>query len=157
ALGDASPAMLAVLLAAVVANLVLVGLLFWLVTRPFDARPAVPVATMLALIAASGLLNNLPLRPGLVGRSLYLKRYHALPHRQSVLVLLMVMALGGLVLGGVGLVIVLTPVAHHVKAILLAIAALLALTPITGPAMRLVARRPLGGAWLWIPVRIVDM
>ena len=75
---------LAALASAAAGNLLLSGLLFWTITRSFNAQPPVSFGKMLKLMCAAALVNYLPLRPGLVGRAAYLKLHHRLPLRKSV-------------------------------------------------------------------------
>jgi hypothetical protein len=65
---EASPHLVAMLVAAVVANVVLSGLLFSVLMSRYGR---VGLLEMQALIAASALLNFVPLRPGLFGRLAY--------------------------------------------------------------------------------------
>jgi hypothetical protein len=77
ALAAPSPRWVAVILLSVVGNVILSGLLFHLLTSRYGA---VPRGRMLALIAATSLVNYLPLRPGLVGRAVYLKRVYGIAY-----------------------------------------------------------------------------
>ncbi|WP_428389252.1 lysylphosphatidylglycerol synthase domain-containing protein [Mucisphaera sp.] len=110
----------------VLGNLVLTGVLWWLIHLPLPAEPRLGCVRMTGLMAASGLLNMIPgPRLGLVGRSLYLKRVHGILLRDSSLIILcMVVAtavvfplavlplwLGG-VLGGLGWGVILLLVAY---------------------------------------------
>ena len=93
----ARPHNFALLLAAVaLSNVFVIGVLFWLVNRPF-ADPERPVGfwIMQGLIAASGLLNYTPFKAGLIGRVAYLKLRHGIGYRESVLIHLI---LAGLIL-----------------------------------------------------------
>ena len=94
ALLDAEPGMLLALFAAVVVSAVLIpGLQFWLVTRPFVSTKPLSVATMQALLAASSLLNYTPVKAGLIGRVGYLKQYHGVGFRAAVLTHIMIGAI----------------------------------------------------------------
>lgn len=74
------------------ANLVLDAFVFWAVLVPF--RPPRPVALreMVALIAATSLLNYLPMRAGMIGRAAYLKQRHGVSYHASVVMMLGVAA-----------------------------------------------------------------
>lgn len=76
--------LLGLVAASVLLNLVLTGLLFHVLTSRVGR---VGVVEMQALIAASTLLNYLPLRPGLVGRVAYHRAANQIPVRASVVVL----------------------------------------------------------------------
>ncbi len=156
-LASASPWTLAALAGLVVANLIVTAALFQIVTRSFDADPPVGHAVMFKLICASGLLNYLPLRAGLIGRAAYLKAKHNLPLRQSVIILGVILATGALVLGSAGAAVLLAGVAHRATACAAALLTMLALAPLTGPIASRVLRRRLFGAWTWLPLRAVDM
>lgn len=72
---------------------------FWLPTavRAADPQHRVRAHEMLALIGCAWVLNHLPLRPGLVGRVAYHKRYNATTVRANLFVLVLnaaAMALG---------------------------------------------------------------
>lgn len=142
---------------AVAVNLVLTGVLFWLVTLSFDADPRVPPGRMIELIAASSLLNYLPLRAGLLGRASYLKLRHGLPLAQSGVILLVILGLGAGVLMFVGVAVMAAPAAARHWACLCAMAALLLASPLVAPvARRALGRTIHGGAW-WVPLRVADM
>lgn len=83
----ASRADLLIMGGAIIANMVLDGVVFWMLVLPF--RPARPVLLreMVALIAASSLLNFLPMRAGMVGRAVYLKQRHGVAYNASVVML----------------------------------------------------------------------
>ncbi len=157
ALGRAAPLDVALLALAVVANLVLTGLLFYVITLSFDADPPVDATTMIKLISASGLLNMLPLRPGLFGRAAYLNARHRLPISQSVLTLLVTFAVGGVVLGVTALAVLLSPADSQGTAMLAALVALLIISPLTGPIAQRVLRRQIVRGWAWLPLRLADM
>jgi len=161
---------------AVAGNLLFTGLLFWAVTRSFDADPPSPASEMTLLIAASHLLNYLPLRPGLAGRAAFLKATRGLPLRQSVLVLLVILVLAAGVLGIVGLAIVVAATAasgtagaaeatadpHHAivaaqRAGIAAVVGLLLLSPAVGPIAGRLLHRSIWRGWLWIPLRLGDL
>jgi hypothetical protein len=86
ALLDAGPAMLLALVAVVIVSAVVIpGLQFWLVTRPFVSTTPLSVPIMQALLAASSLLNYTPVKAGLIGRVGYLRQYHGVGFRAAVL------------------------------------------------------------------------
>jgi hypothetical protein len=70
AIADPSPAMVALLVSAVVMNIVLSGIMFHILMSRYGR---VGILEMQALIAATTLVNFLPLRPGLLGRMAYHK------------------------------------------------------------------------------------
>lgn len=72
---------------------------FWLLSRRY-AR--VPLSDMTQLIGAAWLLNHLPLRPGMVGRVAFHKKYHDMAIRDSVRVMI-----GAMVCSGVSLALLL--------------------------------------------------
>lgn len=154
----AEPWPLAVLLAAVAVNLWLTAMLFWVVTRSFDARPTVGIGRMTALIAASHLLNYLPLvRAGLVGRAAYLKARHALPLRQSVVILGVILALAVVVFAAAAAVLLAmsrTPAPARWAALL---GLWLVLAALTGAVSRRLLRRPVRWPWAWVPLRAADL
>lgn len=97
ALGEAPPHIITALLGLVAANVVLSGLVFSFITRPFEPPGRrVGLVEMQALIAASTLLNYLPLRPGLIGRAAYLKRGHGITYRASGGVLVVVLVISAI-------------------------------------------------------------
>lgn len=90
--------MIAGILFLSLANWGLTSLLFWLVHREFQADPPIGFRTMLGLIQASALMNHLPLGwAGPMARSAYLKWRHAVPVRQSLLALGVVLGVSLLV------------------------------------------------------------
>jgi hypothetical protein len=94
ALFDAEPGTLLALFAAVIVSAVILpGLQFWLVTRPFVGTRPLGVATMQALLAASSLLNYTPIKAGLIGRVGYLRQYHGVGFRAAVLTHIMIGAI----------------------------------------------------------------
>ncbi len=92
-LADAEPMDAVYLAAAIVGQILLNGLAFWALTKPFRTTTPVGPGEMSALIAATSLLNYLPMRAGLIGRAAYLKQQHGMEYRVSVL--MMMMAAGG--------------------------------------------------------------
>jgi len=88
----------------VLGNIVLTALL---IRRLLSRFGRIGVCEMLALIAAASLFNYLPMRPGLVGRMGYHKKYHGIKLRDSFRAMLEAVALGGLctawVLGAAGI------------------------------------------------------
>lgn len=156
ALLDAPPQWVALLAAGVAVNLLLTAMLFWVITRSFDAHPPVGLGRMTALICVSGLLNYLPLlRPGLLGRAAYLKWRHGLPLRQSVLILLVVLVLAAVVLLTAGAVVLALPT--DTARLVAAAAAMGILTVVSAPIARWLLRRPVVHAWAWVPLRTADM
>ncbi len=154
-LSRAAPSDLLLIAAAVLVNLAVTGLLFWAVTRPFDAMPPVGPWRMIELITLSGLLNYVPVvRPGLWGRAAYLKARHGLPVRQSVLILAVVLALAAAVLGLVSVVLLTLPPAARWWVLA---ASLLVLTLIAPPIAQRVFKRPMPWAWTWVPLRFLDL
>jgi hypothetical protein len=86
ALLDAEPGILIALIATVIVSAVLIpGLQFWLVTRPFVSTKPLNFSVMQALLAASSLLNYTPIKAGLIGRVGYLRQYHGVGLRAAVL------------------------------------------------------------------------
>ncbi len=143
-----------VLLAAVMLNLLLTSTLWWAITLSFDARPPVGFKKMFSLLCASGLLNYLPLRPGLIGRTAYLKMKHKLPIKQSIRIILTMIGLSALVLGGAWAVIQLAP--PDLQKPVAAISTLVGLIAIP-LAARGILRRKLKHAWAWVPLRMADL
>lgn len=156
-LRQAPPWTVPLLAAAVLANLGITAAIFWVITRSFDADPPVEGRTMLKLITASSLLNYLPLRPGLLGRTVYLKTHHGLPVHQSLLVLLVTLVIGAIVLGVTGAAVLLAPPPWRTTVMAGVLCLLLALSPLAGPLARRLLRRPVVMAWLWVPLRVLDM
>lgn len=154
-LREAEPAHLLALAALVAINLALTGLLFCVVTRNFDLTKPVGPVRMTALIAASMLVNYLPLpRMGLVGRTAYLKARHGLAVRQSAVIVAVVVAVSLLVLGlgGAVLYLLAPPWRWWVLAVLLLVATLA-----TEPIARRVLGRSVVAGWLWVPLRTGEM
>lgn len=60
------------------------GILFWLVTRPFASVRTLNLTSMQALAAAGGLLNYTPFKAGLIGRITYLKHIHGVGYRAAI-------------------------------------------------------------------------
>jgi len=154
ALAEANPLRLAAIAACILANLALAGMLFWAVTRPFEASPPVGLGRMTALIAASSLLNYLPLRAGLVGRTAYLKTRHGLSLTSSGIILVIVLAVATLV-SGAATTLLLAPIGPWRWP--LAGLALAGGTLSRGPLARRLVGRPLPLAWTWIPLRSLDL
>ncbi len=149
ALREASPAWAALLGGIVLVNLLTLGLLNWIVTRSFDANPPVGLTRMAALIAASALLNYLPLRPGLLGRAAYLKLHHALPLRQSFLILLIITGAGALTSAVMIGLLLLRPEDWPLPGLLL-----LAIGSCFAPPLaRWALHRPIVDAWSWLALR----
>lgn len=141
-------------------NLFLTGLLFWAVTLPFDAKPAVGLGKMVQLILSSSVLNYLPLRAGLLGRAAYLKAKHDLPIKQSGMILLIILALGAVVLGSIGLGVVVCPVTMQTQVIMLVSLCLIVICPlIVKPLIQKLTRRSIGRAMIlsWVLIRMIDL
>ncbi len=165
-IGQAPRWMFASLAGLVLVNLLLTAGLFWSVTRSFAAKPAVGFGTMSALIAVSGVLNTIPIvRAGLWGRAAYLKKYHGLAVRDSVVILGVVFALAAVVLGSVSLIVlVVSERSVGRQAMAAAIMQAQVLMPILAGmtvvspwiASRLL-QRPTVGAWMWVPLRSLDL
>lgn len=153
-LADARPWQIAAVTAAVVFNLLITAAIWWVITLSFDARPGVGMGRMLALICTSALLNYLPMRPGLLGRAAYLKIKHALPFRQSLVILLVVLVLGAVVLLA-SAVTVLSVSPSYQLAVGFAAALLASLA--TRPIARMLLGRRIVLGWLWVPLRVLDM
>lgn len=89
-LADADPLDIAAIAGLVLVQIGLNGIAFCWLTRPFEKQRPVSIRDMTALIAATSLLNYLPMRAGLIGRAAYLKQRHDLDYRVSMLMMLMV-------------------------------------------------------------------
>ena len=143
------------LAALVMVNIAVTGLLFWAVTRCFDADPRVGPLRMTQLVAVSALLNYVPLiRPGLLGRTAYLKLQHGLPVRQSLVILIVVTVLAVAVCGGGLLALLPAPAGVRWG---LALVAVLAGSAATPALARWLLRRPVVHGWLWVPLRTLDL
>ncbi len=153
-LREAEPWQIAAMVGLVFANLLISGLLWWSVTLSFDAKPPVGFGRMLALVCASGLLNYLPLRPGLVGRAAFLKMKHDLSIGQSMWILAVILALSVVVLGLAAAIVAWVPgtIQYEVSLTLMLLLTLGA--PVV--AGRLLKRKIVAG-WLWVPVRVADL
>ena len=96
-LADADGELVFVMIFAVAFTVMTTSMLFWVVTLCFmPPGRRMHYWEMLGLIAASTLLNYLPLRPGLVGRAAYHKRMHGLNYRTTAVILLIVVLLSAL-------------------------------------------------------------
>ncbi|MBB6431105.1 hypothetical protein [Algisphaera agarilytica] len=154
-LGEAAAWEFAALGGLVVLNLLLTSLLFWGVTRPFAPVPEVGCRTMAALLAVSGVLNYIPvIRAGLWGRAAYLKKFHGLAVKDSLLILGVVLGLAVSVLGTVCLVLLLLPGETGWWA---CVGALAVQTFMSGRVWGKALRRPAVGAWMWVPLRTLDL
>lgn len=93
----------ATMLGLVVGSVVINGWLFWLMLKPFEPDPQhyrpLTGREMVGLIAASSLLNYLPMRAGMIGRAAYLKKLHGIDYRLSALMLFIVAGLTMYVFG----------------------------------------------------------
>ena len=82
--------------------------LFWLATKPVEHGRPVRILDWVAMLPASGLLNYLPMRVGLIGRVAYMKKMYGIGYRANVLVMLaLAAASGGVYLLAGGLTVVL--------------------------------------------------
>ncbi len=144
----------ALLCAAVLINLLLAAAIWWVITLSFDAKPRVGYGLMLRLIAASELLNYLPLRAGLVGRTAFLKARHGLPVRQSLAIFSIVMGVSVAVLLPVGLAMLLVT---RTWALMVSGLVVAVWTVAAGPLARSLLRRAMTCTWSWAPLRAVDL
>lgn len=147
------PHMLALMAVGVVASLTLTAALFWAITRTFDASPPVTLARMAVLIIASGLLNYLPLRPGMIGRGAYLKARHALPLTQYALSLFIVLVVSLVV--ALATVASLTAFPEHGGYMLIVLFVLVAM--LTPPIVKATLRPNAWHAWSWVPLKALDL
>ncbi len=69
----------------IVSAVIVPGIGFWLVTRPFVSGNPLSLTSMQAIVAASGLLNYTPFKAGLIGRVAYLKQIHGVSLRAAIL------------------------------------------------------------------------
>lgn len=83
---SASPLLLTAIVLIPIANWLVTSLMFWVLTRRYGQ---VGIGEMAGLIGSAWLLNNLPLRPGLVGRVAYHKAVNGIRVRDSVKVMLL--------------------------------------------------------------------
>jgi hypothetical protein len=90
---DAPAWLIALAMVLPLGSWVFTSLAFWLLSRRFAP---VPLSDMSMLIGAAWLLNHLPLRPGMVGRVAFHKKYHGLAVRESVRVMAAAMVCTGL-------------------------------------------------------------
>lgn len=90
ALRDPPPSLVALVLASVAASVLLTGLLFSILMRRF-AR--VGFLEMQSLLAATALLNYLPLKPGFIGRIAWHRARHGVAVRDSLRTLVEAMLL----------------------------------------------------------------
>lgn len=147
------PHLVALMAVAVTGSLAMTAVLFWVVTLSFDTRSPVPLWRMTLLITASGLLNYLPLRVGMVGRGVYLFFKHALPATHYMMSLMVVLAVSLWVALVVAVPLGLWPLwGWWVSAGGLAVGALL--TPTI--ARRLLMRRTVA-SWSWILLKAIDL
>lgn len=153
----AKPWQAAVMIGAVLVNLLAGGALFWVVTLSFDANPRCGLWRMTSLVSASALINYLPMRPGIAGRAAFMKLQHNLPIHQSMIVLAIVMIAGVLVVGGAGAVC-LALRDHGGLAMAFILAGLLVVSMVGSEmAAAFVLRRPMKAAWSWPLLRAVDL
>jgi uncharacterized membrane protein YbhN (UPF0104 family) len=134
------------------------GLLFTSVTRGFAVEPPVSVGKMTALTMASGLLNYVPAaRPGLWGRAAYLRAYHGLPIRASVVILMVVMAMAVVVLVGTAGKLLLTWSFEEPVRWASVLVWLVVLSAISIFVVQWTPWRGQGDVWLWPVYRMVDL
>ena len=140
ALGSASPAAVALLLASMLASVFLTGCVFWILTSRFGR---VPFVEMQALMASTTLANYLPLRPGLFGRVLYHRARHQVRARDSLRTIVEAMAMSVVSL------LLLVPAVAGGKAIGAPLALSIAVPGLLGGLLALApTMRPLAAAWL---------
>ncbi|MEL7472629.1 MAG: hypothetical protein AAGK04_04865 [Planctomycetota bacterium] len=92
AMGRAPWWMVAIVVASPIANWWIVAASFWIMN---DRWARTGLGETGALIGSAWLLNFLPLRPGMIGRVAYHKRFHGIAVRDSIRVLIELTALGG--------------------------------------------------------------
>ncbi len=110
AIGSAHPGWVLVLLALPLANVLLTALTFKALT---DRYARVPLGEMTLLMLSAGLLNYLPLRPGLVGRVAYHRQVHGIRATDSAKVVLRAMLATAFGLAGMMLAAQLVLFAGH--------------------------------------------
>ena len=142
---------------AVLATIGMGGLMFWVVTRSFDARPPVGLGRMTHLISASALLNYVPLRPGLIGRAVYLNRLHGLPLVHSVQIWLVVAGVSAVVFSVVILAVQIGPVGNPLIRVGGAAAALVLASTVTGAAAGRVLARRVDSGWSWALIKLAEL
>jgi hypothetical protein len=143
--------------AMILANLLLTGVIFWLVTLSFDAQPQVSLRDQWDLACASTLLNYLPVRPGLAGRTAYLRLRHGLPILQALIIAGIVFGLFLLAAMGAAVVLLGAGMGRDWRAMAGGVGGLVFLSVATGPVARVVLRRPMRMAWAWLPLRALDL
>ena len=84
---QASASQISMMLGCVVFSIVINGYVFYALLKPFPNGRPVSFFSMVKLIAATSLLNYMPMRAGMVGRAAYLKEYHQVGYRLSLLML----------------------------------------------------------------------
>lgn len=104
-----SPPYVALLLAGVVANIVLTGLMFSLLMSRYGR---VGLLEMQALIAAATLINFLPLRPGLFGRIAYHKAVNRILAIHSAKTIVQASILSASIVAYLGMVIAVSAALH---------------------------------------------
>lgn len=131
---------IAAALALPVVSWLLTAMAFWVLSRRFAP---VPLSDMTALIGAAWLLNHLPLRPGMVGRVAFHKKYHGMTIRECVRVMAVAMVCTGISLG---LLLGAAAVVSQTRSVAAAVAALVGPTALIGAAA-LVAKAAGWGWW----------
>lgn len=138
---DAPPWLTALLFILPIVNWLIVSAAFWFPSRTRTGDDGTPVGPgeMVALIGMAWLVNHVPLRPGMVGRVAYHKRYNAISLRSSAVVLALngILSLVAMILQGamVGAVSVLSDEPRPALCW-----TLLAISPFAGAAVALLAR-----------------
>ena len=148
-----APLPLAGIAALVLLNLAISAALWWLIVRSLDADPPVTAAKMWHLTAAIEVLGYLPFAAW-ASRALYLRLWHAVPVRQSILALALALGVtlvaAGVLLGGL-----LAP--EGMPRVLAALAGLAILTIVSIPILKFLTPQPAAAAWMWLPLKGLDM
>lgn len=97
ALRRAPAGMVALVLLLPLSNQAFTSASFWVLTNRYGR---VRYIEMLGLVASATLLNQLPMRPGLVGRVAYHRRVHGIRVGDSIRVIVQVMICAGSAMGG---------------------------------------------------------
>lgn len=144
----ASPAVVVLLLALPLVNCFISVLVFWTLTNRYGR---VGLGEMSALIASAWLLNNLPMRPGLVGRVAYHKAVNGIRVADSVRVLI---SAAGCTAAAAGVALVMAMFAAWLGAGGAWLAALAAAPLLVGVAAGAAIRAWAGGAQVDLPWRL---
>ena len=148
-----APLPLAGIAALVLFNLALSAALWWLIVRSLDADPPVTVGKMWHLTAAIEVLGYLPLAAW-GSRAIYLRLWHAVPVRQSILALALAL---GVTLVAVGVLLVGLLAPEGMQRALAALAALGVVTIVSIPILKRLTPRPAAATWLWLPLKGLDL